>query len=140
LVDFARSGPRRINCDPSAILPFAIMGGDTVKGSDWIGIAGSIVGSAVTLTAAVIAWFAVKRQINVAREVAIIRENETWSDVVAKIDYVWRNIDRVSLRTDKIQRLLALCQVSIHWQLARLGSIALSKLHRVPSSSRSAFP
>ena len=44
-------------------VPISIAGGDNIKSSDWIGFSGSIVAGVVTLFAAVLAWFAVQRQI-----------------------------------------------------------------------------
>jgi hypothetical protein len=46
------------------ILPISIATGDNIKSSDWIGFSGSVLAGAITLLAAVIAWFAVQRQIN----------------------------------------------------------------------------
>jgi hypothetical protein len=45
------------------LLPVAIGSGDSIKSSDWIGFAGSVVAGAITLLAAILAWFAVQRQI-----------------------------------------------------------------------------
>jgi hypothetical protein len=45
------------------LLPVAIGTGDSIKSSDWIGFAGSVVAGAITLLAAILAWFAVQRQI-----------------------------------------------------------------------------
>jgi hypothetical protein len=47
----------------------------TIKSSDWIGFAGSVVAGAITLFAAVLAWFAVQRQI-AAQEDAEIRATQ----------------------------------------------------------------
>jgi hypothetical protein len=44
-------------------LPMSIASGDNIKSSDWIGFAGNVVAGAITLLAAIIAWFAVQRQI-----------------------------------------------------------------------------
>jgi hypothetical protein len=46
------------------ILPVSIATGDNIKSSDWIGFSGSVLAGAITLLAAVLAWFAVQRQIN----------------------------------------------------------------------------
>jgi hypothetical protein len=46
------------------LLPVSIVGGDSIKSSDWIGFAGNIVAGVMTLIGAAIAWFAVQRQIN----------------------------------------------------------------------------
>jgi hypothetical protein len=46
------------------MLPVSIATGDNVKSSDWIGFSGSVLSGAITLLAAVIAWFAVQRQIS----------------------------------------------------------------------------
>jgi hypothetical protein len=45
------------------MLPVSIATGDKIKSSDWIGFAGSVLAGAITLLAALIAWFAVQRQI-----------------------------------------------------------------------------
>lgn len=89
------------------LIPISIASGDPIKASDWIGFAGNVLAGVMTLFAAILAWFAVTRQINVAREVAMIRESEAWSvfkedmaDTVVGVDYVWRSVDRASLRTD----------------------------------------
>jgi hypothetical protein len=46
------------------MLPVSIATGDNIKSSDWIGFSGSVLAGAITLLAAVLAWFAVQRQIN----------------------------------------------------------------------------
>jgi hypothetical protein len=51
-----------------ALLPVSIAGGDTVKGSDWIGFAGSVIAGAMTFVAGVIAWFSVQVQIKAQEE------------------------------------------------------------------------
>jgi hypothetical protein len=45
------------------MLPVSIATGDNIKSSDWIGFSGSVLSGAITLLAAVLAWFAVQRQI-----------------------------------------------------------------------------
>jgi hypothetical protein len=93
------------------LLPASIAGGDVIKASDWIGFSGSIASGVMTLIAAAIAWFAVQSQITVAREVAFAKEGEVWivlredlENVVASLDYAWRNVDRAMLKTgDKMR-------------------------------------
>lgn len=46
------------------VVPVSIATGDNIKSSDWIGFSGSVLAGAITLLAAVLAWFAVPRQIN----------------------------------------------------------------------------
>jgi hypothetical protein len=46
------------------MLPVSIATGDNIKSSDWIGFSGSVLSGAITLLAAMIAWFAVQRQIS----------------------------------------------------------------------------
>ena len=94
------------------LLPASIAGGEAIKASDWIGFAGSIASGVMTLIAATIAWFAVQRQIAVAREVASAKEDEVWSvlredleSLVANVDYAWRNIDRAMLKVDNKVRV-----------------------------------
>lgn len=48
----------------------AIITAESVRPSDWIGFSGSVVGGAITLFAAIIAWFAVGRQVEQQREAA----------------------------------------------------------------------
>jgi len=45
------------------MLPVSIATGDNIKSSDWIGFSGSVLSGAITLLAAILAWFAVQRQI-----------------------------------------------------------------------------
>jgi hypothetical protein len=45
------------------MIPVSIATGDNVKSSDWIGFAGGVVVGAIALLAAILAWFAVQRQI-----------------------------------------------------------------------------
>lgn len=45
------------------MLPVSIATGDNIKSSEWIGFSGSVLAGAITLLAAVLAWFAVQRQI-----------------------------------------------------------------------------
>lgn len=45
------------------VIRISIATGDTIKSSDWIGFAGNVVAGAITLFAAILAWFAVQRQI-----------------------------------------------------------------------------
>lgn len=65
----------------TVMLPASISGGETIKTSDWIGFAGSVVASAITLIAATLAWFAVQRQIDaqnaIAERQAALTEFET---------------------------------------------------------------
>lgn len=50
-----------------ALIPVSISGGETIKANDWIGFAGSVVGSVVTLIAAAMAWFSLRGQIDEQR-------------------------------------------------------------------------
>lgn len=59
-----------------ALIPFSISGGETIKGNDWIGFAGNVVGGAITLLAAVMAWFAVQRQIDNETSVRIAAQSD----------------------------------------------------------------
>jgi hypothetical protein len=45
------------------LIPISVATGENIKSSDWIGFAGSIIASATALPAAILAWFAVQRQI-----------------------------------------------------------------------------
>lgn len=45
---------------------------DTIKFSDWLGLAGNILGAAMTLIAAIVAWRAVQMQINSQREAVLL--------------------------------------------------------------------
>jgi hypothetical protein len=45
------------------MIPVSIATGDNIKSSDWIGFAGGVVVGAIALLAAILAWFAVQRQI-----------------------------------------------------------------------------
>jgi hypothetical protein len=45
------------------MVPVSIATGDNIKSSDWIGFSGSVIAGAIALLAAVLAWFAVQRQI-----------------------------------------------------------------------------
>lgn len=44
-------------------IPISISGGEAIKASDWIGFSGNVLASVMTIIAAIIAWFAVQRQI-----------------------------------------------------------------------------
>ena len=60
-------------------VPMSISGGDTIKGSDWIGFAGSVIAGAMTLMAGIIAWFSVQRQIKAQEQSesrAVQRQND----------------------------------------------------------------
>jgi hypothetical protein len=50
------------------MIPAAISGGDAIKANDWIAFAGNVLAGVMTLIAAVIAWFAVQRQIRAQAE------------------------------------------------------------------------
>lgn len=52
------------------LLPVAIATGDPIKASDWVGFAGSVVGGAMTVIAALVAWFAVQKQISAQQLIA----------------------------------------------------------------------
>jgi hypothetical protein len=93
------------------MIPAAISEGDAIKASDWIGFSGNVVAGAMTLIAGVIAWFAVQRQIAVAREVAFAKEGEVWTvlrddleNVVTSVDFAWKNLDRAMMQTENIVR------------------------------------
>lgn len=82
------------------LIPASISGGDAIKTSDWIGFAGSVVSGAMTLIAATIAWFAVKRQIEANEAVAQFREREVLAIMKAElvlplhaINLVWQRAD-----------------------------------------------
>jgi heme A synthase len=45
------------------MLPVSITTGDDIKSSDWIGFSGRVLSGVITLLAAILAWFAVQRQI-----------------------------------------------------------------------------
>lgn len=64
--------PCTLKAARTLMIPVSIATGETIKSSDWIGFAGNVVAGAMTLIAAIIAWFAVKRQID-AQEQAEIR-------------------------------------------------------------------
>jgi hypothetical protein len=51
-------------------IPISIATGENIKSSDWIGFAGSIAAGFMTLVAAVVAWFAVQKQISIQQEIA----------------------------------------------------------------------
>jgi small-conductance mechanosensitive channel len=51
-------------------LPVSIANGEAIKSSDWIGFSGNVVAGVMTLVAAIIAWFAVQRQIQAQEESA----------------------------------------------------------------------
>jgi uncharacterized membrane protein len=68
------------------MIPVSISTGKTIKSSDWIGFAGNVVAGAMTLIAAIIAWFAVQRQIK-AQEQAEVRERELQTTDIARILY-----------------------------------------------------
>jgi protein-S-isoprenylcysteine O-methyltransferase Ste14 len=50
----------------AVLIPISIA--TSIKPSDWIGFAGSVVAGAITLLAAILAWFAVQRQITAQEE------------------------------------------------------------------------
>jgi hypothetical protein len=64
-----------LGCTIVVLIPATIAMGDAIKSSDWIGFAGNVVAGAMTLIAAVLAWFAVQRQIK-AQEKAEGRATE----------------------------------------------------------------
>lgn len=53
-----------LGCTIVVMIPASIATGDQIKSSDWIGFSGNVVAGAMTLIAAILAWFAVKRQID----------------------------------------------------------------------------
>jgi hypothetical protein len=82
------------------LIPVSISGGDTIKASDWIGFAGSVVSGATTLTAATIAWCAVKRQVGASKAIARYREREVLDVMKAElalllqaINFIWQRVD-----------------------------------------------
>src|SRR6266566_3557689 len=82
------------------LIPVSISGGDTIKANDWIGFAGSVVSGALTLIAATIAWFAVKRQIDASEAIAQYREREVLAVMKSElivplhaINYIWQRVD-----------------------------------------------
>jgi hypothetical protein len=50
----------------TTLIPISVA--SNIKPSDWIGFAGSVVAGAMTLFAAILAWFAVQRQITAQEE------------------------------------------------------------------------
>ncbi|MBR1204516.1 MULTISPECIES: hypothetical protein [unclassified Bradyrhizobium] len=64
-----------LGCVIVVMIPASIATGDAIKSSDWIGFSGNVVAGAVTVVAAIIAWFAVQRQIE-AQEQAQGRARE----------------------------------------------------------------
>src|SRR6266851_7249999 len=52
------------------LIPASIASGDPIKSSDWIGFAGAVVAGTMTIIAAVVAWFAVQKQIAIQQEIA----------------------------------------------------------------------
>ena len=72
--------------------------------SDWIGFAGSIVGAAMTIVAALVAWWAVDRQIRITKEIAgrdrlelrsiFLQDFEQYCPAIA---LVWRAVNRALL-------------------------------------------
>ncbi len=50
-------------------IPISIASGDPINSSDWIGFAGNVVAGAMTLIAAIMAWFAVQAQIKAQRDI-----------------------------------------------------------------------
>jgi hypothetical protein len=59
-----------LGCVIVVMIPASIATGEAIKSSDWIGFAGNVVAGAMTLIAAIIAWFAVQKQITIQREIA----------------------------------------------------------------------
>lgn len=57
-------------------IAFAINAGRAGNPSDWLGFSGSIIGAAMTILAALIAWLAVDRQIRTTKEIADRERNE----------------------------------------------------------------
>jgi hypothetical protein len=66
------------------LIPISVATSENIKSSDWIGFAGSVIAGAIALLAAILAWFAVRRQIaagedaeiRVAQRLAEQRETE----------------------------------------------------------------
>ena len=82
------------------LIPVSISGGDVIKANDWIGFAGSVVSGVMTLLAATIAWFAVKRQIDASEAIARYRERDVLDVMKAElalplhaINYIWQRVD-----------------------------------------------
>jgi hypothetical protein len=82
------------------MIPVSISGGDAIKASDWIGFAGSVVSGAMTLIAATIAWFAVKRQIDASEAIAQYREREVLAVMKAELALPLHTIKHVWQRAD----------------------------------------
>lgn len=85
-----------------SLIPLALSTA-TVKLTDWIGFAGNVVGAFVTLAAAIIAWFAVQRQIAAAaqlaerQEVALLELASSEMLPIAQMyALAWRAVDAAS--------------------------------------------
>lgn len=72
----------------------------TASPDQWLGFAGSVLGALVTLLAAIVAWFAVSRQIRSSAKIARARQIETFQaikvdlrDLLEWLNEVWRTID-----------------------------------------------
>lgn len=94
------------------MIPYAIVGGDGVKASDWLGFAGNVASGAMTLVAAVTAWFAVQKQIAVQRELAALTETETWNllrgdlqELAYRLNVFWKSVDR-AMASPKDEKIL----------------------------------
>jgi hypothetical protein len=57
-----------LGCFVVVVIPVSIA--TVIKPSDWIGFAGNVVAGAITLFAAILAWFAVQRQIAIQQKIA----------------------------------------------------------------------
>jgi hypothetical protein len=80
-----------------------ILSADVIKRADLIGFAGNALSGAMTLVAAVIAWFAVQRQIESSREIAHAERTEAWENVrddledfVVGIEVFWVSVDHAA--------------------------------------------
>jgi hypothetical protein len=77
-----------------------ILSAETIKRADLIGFAGNVLSGLMTLAAAVLAWFAVQRQIIASREIAHADRLEAWEnvredleDVIVGIEVFWISVD-----------------------------------------------
>jgi uncharacterized membrane protein len=75
-----------LGCVIVVMVPVSIATGDAIKSSDWIGFAGNVVAGAMTLIAAIIAWFVVQQRIK-AQEHAEVRERALQTTDIARILY-----------------------------------------------------
>lgn len=131
-----------LGCVIVVMIPASIATGEAIKSSDWIGFSGSVVAGAMTLVAAVIAWFAVQRQID-AQEQTQTRARERQTADLASILYAelahlvarccfdsegpWKDYWPKSARPEKMEasRLRKFIPVEPVIYLATAGQLAL---------------